>query len=125
MDNWLTFLTAVGTLQVQKDGSSSTTFLASALLLYTHNNSSVAKVLKRLGGDKELGTSKYYSSLTDSILLGTMIFCILICISSLIEAGTYENFPYKDNSSTFLSSDIKILGKILNIAKLVNSIITH
>lgn len=54
-----------------------------------------------------------------------MALWILGCISNPTKAGTYKNFLFKNNSLTFSSSDIKILGKVLSIVKLVNLNITH
>lgn len=55
----------------------------------------------------------------------TMVFWTPGCILSPTEAGTYKDFLFKGNSSTFLSSGIETLGKVLNIVKLVNGNVIH
>lgn len=55
----------------------------------------------------------------------TLTLWILGSISSSIKARTYKDFPFKDNSLIFLSLGIKILSKILNSVKLINSNLTH
>lgn len=54
-----------------------------------------------------------------------MAFLTMEYVLSPTKARTCKNFFFEDNSSTFSSSKIEILGKVLRIVKLVNDDVTH